>query len=320
MAAQEPTGLLAPDGAVAHAPKRCAAREERHHDEGEERARHQAVDEGDACVSPPARARLEAAATSDREDAERGQDDDVEEQRRQDARDRPECHEGDVEAEHAHAEGDRGAHLLGRDAHAAHEVAGARRVGARVALALEADLVPVVGARGDLDDDLAGGEDATGAAAALAGVRDDLARALALGAAHLDHAEAEDAGEVDVDVAGAAAGRAGLGMLGLDRAVPRAGLAGDVALVRDPTLGAALGGLVVERELVDDVGARARVVRAGARARLRLTRPAEGEAPAEGRARARRACNRLCKRVCKNISFRFDKCKRRKLCSRSYLL
>ena len=111
-----------------------------------------------------------------------------------------------------------------------------------------------MGPGGDVHDDLGGSEGAPGAAADVAGVRHHPARSLALGALHLHDADAEDGAEVHGDAAPAAAGGAGLGVLGLDRARAVAVVTGGIALVGDAAPHASRGLLRTDRDVDDDVG------------------------------------------------------------------
>ena len=81
------------------------------------------------------------------------------------------------------------------------------------------------------------------------------------------------------------AGRARLRVLRLDRPLAVAHLACSIALIGDASAGALLGRGGVEREVEDDVGANARVIRARAPARggaARVAVRAKGKAPAKG--------------------------------------
>ena len=213
-------------------------------------------------MPPPARALADAVAEA-HEHPERHEDDHEDRHRRERPGEKPEHEERQREAHEIEAVGGaRVQALLGHD-HAGDEVACGLAVRAGVAHALDPHLVAVVGVGRDVDDDLARRERSAGAAARLARVGHDLARALALRALHLHDADAEDAAEVDRDAPAPLAGRARLGVLGVDGACAVADVAGGVALVGHAAPAAGLGLLRVEVDLEDDVLAGARVVGAG---------------------------------------------------------
>ena len=135
--------------------------------------------------------------------------------------------------------------------------------------------------RGNVHDDLARGQHATGAPACLARVDDHASRPLALGADHVHDAKAQKARQVNGDVSRAPARGARACVVRMDRTRTVTYVARDVALVRDAAAHALLGLLVIDVKLVDDVPSGLGVVRAAAtRACLPpRARGTEGPAP-----------------------------------------
>ena len=134
---------------------------------------------------------------------------------------------------------------------------------------------------------LLGGHAGTAAATAIgAGVGHDLTGTAALGADRLERARTKQEGQVDIDVAAATAARAGMCMLGRNRARAAAVTTGIEARVTDGLAGTALGLLGVEFDIDDHVGAVLGVVRSLTATRLPPS-TAEGKTALKGIAIAR---------------------------------
>lgn len=268
---------------IACGSKTAHARDHKAHEDGDCRSIYGTIHQIAASVLPPAGTMVQkAAGLQDQPDADAAQgqrehschlDEHLDREAEDDERQR--------KADHLEALGRTGAETLAGHANAADEVAGRGAIRAGVAHAAHTNGVAVVATCGDIDDDLARREDATGTATGAARIRNDLTRPLALRADHIHDADAKETREVHRDVARATAGGTRPRVVSVHGAHAVTDLARDVALIGNALAVALLGLLVVDVKLINDIAASLGIVSAAARTSraLRAKPTAERKAP-----------------------------------------